>query len=970
MVVLGAAHRMRSNPAVARILRLGPGVGVYSICLADGSAQLPEECRAVASVTEQKRLELGLSDGPTVVDIASDEVSIDCAEEVARALAPLRLDRQRESAAALPGALALLDLLGLQPPTAEAIVSGWAASGRTTAATIGVTTAGPLVVDIHRDGPHGLVAGTTGSGKSELLQTLIASLAVANRPDTLNFVLIDYKGGSAFSACARLPHTVGVVSDLDGHLTERALTSLAAELRRRERLFRDAGVNDIDAYWRFLDHTDAPSATPTIARILIVIDEFASLVEELPDFVDGLVDLARRGRSLGIHLILATQRPAGVVSPAIKTNTNLRIAMRVTDAMDSTDVIDSRLAARIPKSAPGRGYVRIGHEQLVEFQAARVGGRRQNVVGSGPRAQLRVITPSTLLEPPPKTRTDSADDETDLAVLVEAIAAASASLSLSSPASPWLPPLPESLPLSELAVEDRPPPAVGLIPFGLEDLPAEQARAVTVLDLEIGSHLILAGDPGSGRSTVLRTIAGSAANCTSPTDLHIYAIDCGNGALLSLAELPHCGAVVSRSELERVDRLLTKLLAELEHRQRVLATGGFSNLADQRLSVPQSERLPYLLVLLDRWEGFNAAFEGIDGGRLITAFQHLLREGPGAGLRVVLTGDRTVLVGRMSTMAEFRLVLRLNDRSGYSLAGLNPRKLPDEIPAGRAFRADSGRETQIALLSAEPAGAAQVSALREIAARSRALMGSAPAEALPEPVAVLPVHVPLAAVMRLTEGAPRPLSAIIGVGGNRLDAAEVDLLTNGPGFIVAGPRKSGRSNVLMALAMSLAVGGAEVIGIVSLSSPLEHLTGHPGVLGVFNVRTATVDQFAGAVVAARAPLVVLVDDVDQLLDSPFATALESLLRGARESHRAVVIAGGIAELSAASFRGLVAEVKKSRAGLLLSPSAPSDADLFGLRLPKTAVFSGPPGRAVHIENGSHTLVQVADATEDNPVPSA
>jgi S-DNA-T family DNA segregation ATPase FtsK/SpoIIIE len=861
--------------------------------------------------------------------------------------------------------LVLLDLLGMEPPTTEGICASWASGGRTTSALIGATATGALEVDLQRDGPHGLVAGTTGSGKSELLQTLIASLAVANRPDALNFVLVDYKGGSAFEACARLPHTVGMVTDLDGHLTERALASLAAELRRRERLFRGAGVKDIDDYWRFLEGGAAEPSAVAMPRILIVIDEFASLVEELPDFVDGLVDLGRRGRSLGIHLILATQRPAGVVSPSIKTNTNLRIAMRVTDAMDSTDVIDSQLAARIAKSTPGRGYMRIGHEQMLEFQAARVGGRRRDLSAHGSEPSLRILKTDTLYAPKPQNRTTVLDDdETDLAALVHAIATAAESLGIAAPSSPWLPPLPNVLLQSDLTVGDEPGQTFGSIPFGLEDVPAEQARGVAVLDLEFGSHLIVAGDPGSGRSTLLRTVAASAAGRTSPADLHMYAIDCGNGALLPLADLPHCGAVVSRTEVERIDRLITKLLADVVQRQSALAAGGFSNLSDQRLSVPAEHRLPFVLVLLDRWEGFTAAFEGIDGGRLVASFQHLLREGPGVGVRVVVTGDRSVLVGRMATMTEFRLVLRLNDRSSYSLAGLNPRHLPQEVPVGRAFRADSGQEIQIAVLSTEPTGPAQVAALRQIAEQSRLSARAVPKESLPEPVSVLPSQIALDAILAsLTPDALQPLRAIIGVGGNRLDLVGLDLHADGPGYIVMGPRRSGRSNALVAIARSLVKGGTSVIGVVSLASPVERIIGESGVLGVFSARSTSPEEFSSAVSQAAGPLAILVDDVEQILDTPFAAVLEGYLRGAQEHRRSIVIAGSTAELNTASFRGLVAEARKSRAGLVLSPGAPADAELFGVRLPKTTLFSGPAGRAVQIANGGHRLVQLANAVE-------
>jgi len=203
-------------------------------------------------------------------------------------------------------------------PAATEIAGRWRGGGRSTLAVVGESYDGPFSIDIRKDGPHALIAGTTGSGKSELLQTIVASLAVANRPDEMTFVLVDYKGGSAFADCARLPHTVGMVTDLDPHQVERALASLSAELTRREHILAAAGAKDIEDYQLLVDKRQARP----LPRLVIAIDEFASMTRDLPDFVTGLVNIAQRGRSLGIHLILATQRPSGVVSPEIRANTN------------------------------------------------------------------------------------------------------------------------------------------------------------------------------------------------------------------------------------------------------------------------------------------------------------------------------------------------------------------------------------------------------------------------------------------------------------------------------------------------------------------------------------------------------------------------------------------------------------------------------------------------------------------------
>ncbi|MCP9979880.1 hypothetical protein LUX32_21525 [Actinomadura madurae] len=405
-------------------------------------------------------------------------------------------------------------------PTADHVLQSWnRTGGRTTRVPVGLDSGGRHEVDLRVDGPHGLIAGTTGAGKSELLQTLIASLAVANRPDEMTFVLIDYKGGAAFKDCARLPHTVGMVTDLDGHATERALESLAAELRRREEILLDAGAKDVDDYD---DLRPADPGLPAMPRLVLVIDEFAAMVTELPDFVAGLVDIGRRGRSLGVHLILATQRPAGVVTADIRANTNLRIALRVTDPDESTDVLDSPEAAQISKATPGRCYIRSGASAPHPVQSARIGGRRPGAgAGSGGPTVLPLPWQG-LGHPLPApggggAGTAAETPATDLGVLVQAVDEAARRAGIARQPSPWLNPLPERIALAPRtaaggSVVDVPP-----VPFGVTDLPAVQSREELALDLTSGGHLYIAGSAQSGRSTALRTIAGSLAGACSPT---------------------------------------------------------------------------------------------------------------------------------------------------------------------------------------------------------------------------------------------------------------------------------------------------------------------------------------------------------------------------------------------------------------------------------------------------------------------
>ena len=314
-----------------------------------------------------------------------------------------------------------------------------------------------------------MIAGTTGSGKSELLRTLVISLALHHPPDAINFVLVDYKGGSTFDTCVDLPHTVGLVTDLDDGLAERALVSLDAELHRRERLLRTFGAADLDQYL----HSTGRDAAASLPRLVVVIDEFASLAHDVPDFLSALVDIAQRGRSLGVHLLLATQRPAGVVSDDIRANTNMRIALRLHDRTDAIDVIGDAAAASLPRGVPGRALLRLGPSELMTFQVASCCGplpesERGLVVetieafetigafetieaaeagqaGNAPAARRDGVVGRHGEGPTGACGSDRSTRPSELAAAVEAIQVAHRACGGASPHRPWVDPLPAML---------------------------------------------------------------------------------------------------------------------------------------------------------------------------------------------------------------------------------------------------------------------------------------------------------------------------------------------------------------------------------------------------------------------------------------------------------------------------------------------------------------------------------------------
>ena len=449
LVVADGDRWWRERDAPLRGL-LHPGSPVRVLALADDADRLPAVCSTIVDagahgrghVEHVDRRELDDAVAPLLVD---DDVALAAARALARFDDPERIRRGRRVGGAVGGPRRPARP---RPRRCRGRRGAMAAARSSRRRRLSASDRpGRSLVDLVADGPHGLVAGTTGSGKSELLRSLVAGLAATLPPDELNLVLVDFKGGAAFDACADLPHTVGLVTDLDEHLAGRVLRCLRAELTHRERVLRAAGASA-------LDELGGPGTAP-LPRLLLVIDEFASLSAQLPEFVPGLVEIAQRGRSLGFHLVLATQRPAGVVDQRIKANTDLRIALRVQDEADSVDVVGVRDAAAIPRTRPGRALARFAAGELVELQTASASG-----AGGRRSAAPLTVRPFVHHRPPSGLERrvaggageadgasavpEAGAGPSDLRRIVGAIAAAAADRP--APRRPYLDPLPEHVP--------------------------------------------------------------------------------------------------------------------------------------------------------------------------------------------------------------------------------------------------------------------------------------------------------------------------------------------------------------------------------------------------------------------------------------------------------------------------------------------------------------------------------------------
>jgi S-DNA-T family DNA segregation ATPase FtsK/SpoIIIE len=818
------------------------------------------------------------------------------AGEAARGLARLDDPELDVPGSELPESVNLVDLLGgIVDP--EAVIRLWARSRGSAdlRAPIGVGGDGPVWLDLVGDGPHVLIGGTTGSGKSELLRSLVTGLASFADPDHVAFVLIDYKGGAAFDVCAELPHVAGLVTDLDDRLAERALRCLEAELRHRESRLREVGAEDLVAYREL---TTGLAVDP-LPRLVVVIDEFASLAADLPEFLQALVGIAQRGRSLGVHLVLATQRPAGTVTEDMRANTGCRIALRVTDGRDSIDVIGAPDAATISRRRPGRAVARFGPGELVGFQSALVSGRTRH----------QVVKVSDPRDPTGPAGTGSETGVSDLERLVGAVRGAERVRGGHRPRSPWPPPLPSDVTLAELAsLAGLDPVRAGGPRAWLVDDPEGQTRTVGGWDRDDG-HLVVVGGPGSGTTTTLSTVALDAARRYRADDLHIHVIDLDGGYLAPLVGLPQVGSMIGPGESDRRIRLIRWLDDEIAVRR---SGGGCDR--------------PRIALVVDDLAGLARAHDPIREPEVHDRFSRIWADGPGVGVRILASVRRVgdLGAGRLATSGMV-LVHRLSDPGEGLQFGC--RVDTSDLPAGRAIRAGDGREIQIARPDLDLEGAvATIARTCSPPTRPPKVVGSL------DPV-VLDTDLPVGA-----DTASGRIELVLARDEARLEPCGFTL-DPGEHALVLGPPRSGRTNTLAIIGSLL---GERALVVGSSGSELAQLLGVPPV---------TTLDLASALTAG--PSVLLVDDADRL-DDP-ADTLSSLVRLATGPS---IVAATAAQRLRGRFGHWSADLRSCRSGIIFRPG-PLDGDLLGLILPPRVELPPLPGRGLIVSEGGARVGQVA-----------
>ena len=893
-------------------------------------------------------------------------------EALVRQLAPLRLSASAAEQSSIAADLGLAELLGLGDPYELDLARSWASRANRDRLRVpfGVGPDGrPIELDLKESaqdgmGPHGLLVGATGSGKSELLRTLVLGLAVTHSSETLNFVLVDFKGGATFSSLDRLPHTSAVITNLADELSlvDRMLGAIQGELTRRQELLRRSGN-----YASQRDYERARAAGVPLAplpSLLIICDEFSELLHARPDFIDMFVQIGRVGRSLGIHLLLASQRLEEGRLRGLETHLSYRIGLRTFSSMDSRAVLGVPDAYELPR-APGHGYLKAGTEELIRFRAAYVSAvhRREGAIpaltgrdatdvvrgyGSDYVAPRNDEEPARVAAEPAET----VIGDSLLDVLVRRMEGQG------PPAHQvWLPPL------------DEPPTLDGMLPpivratergltvddavigslfglVGIVDKPLEQRRDLMWLDLSGGAgNVALVGGAQSGKSSLLRTLLASLALTHTPREAQFYCLDFGGGALNSLAGLPHLGGVATRRDVNRVRRTIAELSSLLREREARFAEHGIDGVATYRRARREGRFAddPYgdVFLVVDGWATLREEFEDLE-----PVVNTLASRGLGYGIHVVASANRWMeLRPAQRDMFGTKLELRLGDPTDSAINRREAVNVPEQAP-GRGLTPDG-----LHFLAGLPRidGRAHVDdladAVAELVKLSRADWSEAPAPP----------------VGQRGEADRQP----VGIAETDLQPVYLDFDAE-PHLLLFGDIESGKSSFLRGLARGVTQAydpkDARIILVDQRRSLLgcvetEHLIGYGGSAQatadlVQQVTTVMKERLPGADVTpdqlrkrswwTGPELYLLVDDYDLVsggLTNPLSPLLEFLPQ-ARDIGLRVVVTRRIGGAGRAMFDPIIGRIRElASPGVMLS-GPKEEGPLFGNIKPQSL----PPGR--------------------------
>jgi len=799
------------------VLATGEGYqGVTVIEVVPGDLDEPRGGLSVLVEPDRMRLVAG---GGGVYRGRPDTLSGWQAEALARQLAPLRASAGDGDEPLLAN-LDFTDLMGVGDAASVDVARTWRprAVNERLRVPIGLGAGGePVMLDLKEAalegmGPHGLCVGATGSGKSELLRTLVLGLAMTHSSETLNFVLADFKGGATFAGMADLPHTSAVITNMAEELTlvDRMRDSVTGELNRRQELLRAAGnYANVHDYERA---RAAGAALEPLPSLLLIIDEFSELLTAKPDFIDMFIQIGRIGRSLGVHLLLASQRLEEGRLRGLETYLSYRIGLRTFSAAESRAALGVPDAYHLPP-VPGVGYLKFGTEVMAQFKAAYVSGpyrsggvqvvpgrarRQQPVLFTGAPVAVPLV-PLHELEPQP-VRQDDALADTVLDVIVGRLEGQG------PPAHQvWLPPLGEAPSLDQLL----PPMAVsadrGLsspefqgsgrltVPIGLVDKPFEQRRDLMYLDFSgAAGHGMVVGGPRSGKSTLLRAMIGSFALTHTPAEVQFYCLDFGGGGMLQIEGLPQVGGVAGRLDADKVRRMVAEVSGLVTRREELFRAQGIDSIATfrtrRRQGLLPEEQYGDVFLVIDGWLTFKQEFELLE-----PTVTDLAQRGLAYGVHVVIGASR---YGELRPALKDLLQTRVELKLGDSMESEIDRKAAVNVPAGAPGRGITAEKLHF--LGALPRidGSTAVEDLADgVAGLVAATSGAWTGPRAPQ-VRLLPDLLPAELLPKATEYPQHGIA--IGVDESSLAPVFIDFDAD-PHFIVFGDGETGKTALLRLL---------------------------------------------------------------------------------------------------------------------------------------------------------------------------